>query len=74
MYICPPIPGKLIDIYVAYSWKYIHARVTCSRELVNAYIAYVKPGIGENKFSSESVTYEGVGSTKKWERIESMEF
>lgn len=27
--------------------------------------------IGENKFGGESVTYEGVGSTKKWERIES---
>ena len=34
-------------------------------------LAYVKPRIGENRFGSESVTYEGVGSTKKWERIES---
>lgn len=34
-------------------------------------LAYVKPRIGENKFGGESVTYEGVGSTKKWERIES---
>jgi len=34
-------------------------------------IAYVKPRIGENRFGGESVTYEGVGSTKKWERIES---
>lgn len=34
-------------------------------------LAYVKPHIGENRFGSESVTYEGVGSTKKWERIES---
>ena len=34
-------------------------------------LAYVKPRIGENKFGRESVTYEGVGGTKKWERIES---
>ena len=34
-------------------------------------LAYVKPRIGENKFGGESVTYEGVGGTKKWERIES---
>lgn len=34
-------------------------------------LAYIKPRIGENKFGGESVTYEGVGATKKWERIES---
>ena len=34
-------------------------------------LAYVKPRIGENIFGGESVTYEGVGGTKKWERIES---
>lgn len=34
-------------------------------------LSYVKPRIGENKFGGESVTYEGTGSTKKWERIES---
>ena len=34
-------------------------------------LSYVKPRIGENRFGGESVTYEGVGSTKKWERIES---
>lgn len=34
-------------------------------------LSYVKPKIGENQFGGESVTYEGVGSTKKWERIES---
>ena len=35
------------------------------------WLAYVKPCIGENKFGGESVTYEGVGGMKKWERIES---
>ena len=34
-------------------------------------LSYVKPRMGENKFGGESVTYEGVGGTKKWERIES---
>lgn len=34
-------------------------------------LAYVKPRIGTNQFGGESVAYEGVGSTKKWERIES---
>ena len=34
-------------------------------------LSYVKPRIGENKFGGESVTYEGVGATKKWQRIES---
>ena len=34
-------------------------------------LSYVKPRIGENKFGGESVTYEGVGATKKWERLES---
>ncbi|MCI1693237.1 DNA polymerase [Aneurinibacillus aneurinilyticus] len=34
-------------------------------------LAYVKPRMGENMFGGEAVTYEGVGGTKKWERIES---
>ena len=34
-------------------------------------LAYVKPRIGVNRFGGESVTYEGIGPTKKWERLES---
>ena len=34
-------------------------------------LAYVKPRIGMNRFGGDSVTYEGIGSTKKWERLES---
>nr|DAU33677.1 MAG TPA: DNA polymerase I [Bacteriophage sp.] len=34
-------------------------------------LSYVKPRIGENQFGGEAITYEGTGSTKKWERIES---
>ena len=34
-------------------------------------LAYVKPKIGTNKFGGDCITYEGVGGTKKWERMES---
>lgn len=34
-------------------------------------LAYVKPRIGTNQFGGESVTYEGIGGAKKWERLES---
>jgi DNA polymerase len=34
-------------------------------------IAYVKPQIGENKFGGQCITYEGIGSAKKWERLDS---
>jgi DNA polymerase len=34
-------------------------------------LSYVKPRIGTSQFGSDCVTYEGVGGTKKWERIES---
>lgn len=34
-------------------------------------LAYVKPKIGTNKFGGSCITYEGVGSTKKWERLDS---
>jgi len=35
------------------------------------HLAYVKPRLGINQFGGESVTYEGIGPTKKWERLES---
>ena len=34
-------------------------------------LVYVKPKMGLNKFGSESITYEGVGTQKKWTRLES---
>jgi DNA-directed DNA polymerase len=34
-------------------------------------LTYIKPKIEINKFGCESVTYEGIGVAKKWERIES---
>ena len=34
-------------------------------------LAYVKPRIEKNRFNREGITYEGVGESKKWQRIES---
>lgn len=34
-------------------------------------LAYARPRIGENRFGGECVTYEGTGSNRKWERLES---
>ena len=34
-------------------------------------LSYVKPKMGQNKFGGDSITYEGIGATKKWERLES---
>ncbi|HEM5149740.1 TPA: DNA polymerase [Streptococcus suis] len=34
-------------------------------------LSYVKPRMGENQFGGESVTYEGTGTAKRWERLES---
>ena len=33
-------------------------------------LSYVKPKLGTNQFGSECITYEGIGGTKKWERLE----
>jgi DNA polymerase len=33
-------------------------------------LVYVKPKLMLNKFGREGLTYEGIGATKKWERIE----
>ena len=34
-------------------------------------LSYVKPKIGTNKFGGDCITYEGIGGTKKWERLDS---
>lgn len=33
-------------------------------------LCYIKPRIEPNKFGRDGITYEGIGATKKWERIE----
>ena len=33
-------------------------------------LAYVKPRIEPNRFGGDSITYEGIGTGRKWERLE----
>ena len=60
------IPTEVRGIKFCYKNGMLFIKLPSGRML-----SYVKPKIGENSFGGESVTYEGVGSTKKWERIES---
>lgn len=60
------IPSDIGDIHIYCQSGMLFIRLPSSRTL-----SYVKPRMGVNQFGSESVTYEGVGGTKKWERIES---
>ena len=59
-------PSKIGDISFFYKSGILFIELPSGRRL-----SYVKPKMGVNQFGSESVTYEGVGGTKKWERIES---
>lgn len=60
------VPTKTHGIRFNYESGFLFITLPSGRRL-----AYVKPRIGMNQFGSESVTYEGVGGTKKWERLES---
>lgn len=53
-------------IYFIYQSGMLFIKLPSGRKLT-----YVKPKIGTNRFGGEAVTYEGIGATKKWERIES---
>lgn len=33
-------------------------------------LAYVRPKIEDNRFGGDSITYDGIGASKKWERLE----
>lgn len=59
------IETKTHGIRCAYKSGILFVRLPSGREL-----AYAKPRIGANRFGGEAVTYEGLGMTKKWERIE----
>ena len=59
------VPAETHGIRFVYESGFLFICLPSGRRL-----AYVKPRIGENKFGGESVTYEGIGSTKKWERLE----
>lgn len=60
------IPTETNGISFTYKSGFLFITLPSDRRL-----AYVKPRIGINKYGSEAVTYEGIGSTKKWERLES---
>lgn len=60
------IPTEVNGIHFCYKSGMLFIKLPSGRML-----SYVKPKIEENRFGGESVTYEGIGSTKKWERIES---
>lgn len=60
------ITTKVNSILFQYKSGILFIHLPSSRSL-----SYIKPKIGENRFGGESVTYEGIGTTKKWERIES---
>ena len=58
-------PSKVKNIGFRYESGFLFITLPSGREL-----AYVKPRRGENKFGEAAITYEGVGGTKKWERLE----
>lgn len=59
-------PAEIRGIQFFYKSGLLFIRLPSGRLL-----SYVKPRIGENRFGGESVTYEGTGTDKKWQRIES---
>lgn len=52
-------------IIFSYESGFLFVQLPGSRRL-----AYVKPRIGKNRFGGESITYWGVGTSKRWERLE----
>ena len=60
------IDGDVGSIHFSYKSGMLFITLPSGRKL-----AYVKPKIGTNQFGSDCITYEGTGSTKKWERLES---
>ncbi|HEL1759508.1 TPA: DNA polymerase [Streptococcus suis] len=60
------IPTSVHDIHFEVKSGILFITLPSGRKL-----AYIKPRIGENQFGGESVTYEGTGTAKRWERLES---
>ena len=52
-------------IHFSYESGFLFIKLLSGRQL-----AYVKPRIGENRFGGDSITYEGIGTGRKWERLE----
>ena len=60
------LDSRLGNLHFAYRSGFLFLTLPSGRKL-----AYTKPQMGVNRFGGESVTYEGIGLTKKWERLES---
>ena len=54
--------GKLV---FAYERGILFTRLPSGRRL-----SYIKPRIGTNRFGGDSITYMGINSAKKWDRLE----
>lgn len=59
-------PSIIYGLKIEYRSGMLFIRLPSGRRL-----AYVKPKIGTNRFGSECITYEGIGPSKKWERLDS---
>ena len=60
------IPQRVKNVRIRYESGFLIITLPSGRELF-----YVRPRVIENEFGRESVTYEGVGTSKRWERLES---
>ena len=52
-------------IHFSYESGFLFIRLLSGRRL-----AYVKPRIEQNRFGGDAITYEGIGTGRKWERLE----
>lgn len=59
------LPSQTHGINFTYQSGFLFIELPSKRKL-----AYVKPKIETNEYGGESITYEGTGTVKKWERIE----
>lgn len=58
-------PSRVGSVAFEYSSGILFVTLPSGRKL-----SYVKPKMGVNKFGREGITYEGIGESKKWMRLE----
>ena len=59
------LPTETHGIHFSYESGFLFIKLLSGRRL-----AYVKPRIEPNRFGGDSITYEGIGTGRKWERLE----
>ena len=59
------LPTETHGFQFSYESGFLFIRLLSGRRL-----AYVKPRIEPNRFGGDSITYEGIGTGRKWERLE----